>query len=91
MLRDKFNDSCGAADAFAAAAEKPGAPPSVTRLAAYELAACQGREREAYQKLRAIYSLGEEERMPSVISLINQLEAQLNIPAAERLAPPAAP
>ena len=91
MLRDKFNDRCGAADAFATAAEKPGAPPYVKRLVAYELAACPGREREAYQKLRAIYSLGEEERMPSVISLINQLEAQLNIPAAERLAPPAAP
>ena len=91
MLRDKFHDRCGAADAFTAAAEKPGAPPYMKRLAAYELAACQGREREAYQKLRAIYLLGEEERMPSVISLINQLEAQLDIPAAERLAPPAAP
>ena len=87
MLRDKFSDHCGAADAFAAAAERPEAPPYVKRLAAYELAECPGREREAYDKLRAIYLLGEEERLPRVITLINKLEAELDIPAAERLAP----
>ena len=88
MLRDKFADPCGAADAFAAAAEKPGAPPYIKRLAAYELAACPGREREAYEKLRAIYLLGAEERVPRVITLINELEAKLEIPAADLLAPP---
>jgi len=87
MLRDKFQDHCGAASAFADAAEKPGAPPYVKRLAAYELAACPGREREAYEKLRAIYLLGEDERLPRVITLINELEDRLDIPSAERLAP----
>lgn len=87
MLRDKFSDHCGAAEAFSAAAARPEAPPYVKRLAAYELAACEGREREAYEKLRAIYLLGEEERLPRVITLINELEAKLGIPAAERLAP----
>ena len=88
MLRDKFADPCGAADAFAAAAEKPGAPPYIKRLAAYELAACPGREREAYEKLRAIYLLGAEERVPRVVTLINELEAKLDITVADRLAPP---
>ena len=88
MLRDKFADPCGAADAFDAAAEKPGAPPYIKRLAAYELAACPGRESEAYEKLRAIYLLGPEERVPRVVTLINELEAKLEIPAADRLAPP---
>jgi hypothetical protein len=88
MLRDKFKDHCGAADSFARAADKPGAPPYVKRLAAYELAACPGREREAYEKLRAIYLLGEDERLPRVITLINELEAKLDIPTADRLAPP---
>jgi hypothetical protein len=87
MLRDKFKDHCGAADSFARAADKPGAPPYVKRLAAYELAACPGREREAYEKLRAIYLLGEEERLPRVITLINELEAELDIPPGDRLAP----
>jgi hypothetical protein len=87
MLRDKFLDHCAAADAFTAAAGHPEAPPYVKRLAAYELAECPGREREAYDKLHAIYLLGEEERLPRVITLINKLEAELDIPAAERLAP----
>ena len=87
MLRDKFNDPCGAADAFAAAAARPEAPPYVKRLAAYELAACPGREHEAYDKLRAIYLLGEDERLPRVLTLINELEAKLDIPAADRVAP----
>lgn len=87
MLRDKFGDHCAAADAFAAAADKPEAPAYVKRLAAYEMAACAGREREAYEKLRTIYLLGKDERVPRVITLINELEAKLDIPPAERLAP----
>lgn len=87
MLRDKFNDHCGAADAFAKAAERPEAPPYVKRLAAYELAACKGREREAYEKLRAIYLQGEQERMPRVRTLLNELEEKLDIPSSERLSP----
>ena len=87
MLRDKFHDHCGAADAFSRAAALEGAPPYIKRLAAYELAACPGREHEAYQRLRDIYLLGESERLPRVVTLINELEADLDIPPAERLAP----
>lgn len=87
MLRDKFADHCGAADAFTSAAAIPGAPAYVKRLAAYELAACKGREREAYERLRAIYLLGEDERLPRVITLINELETKLGIAPDERLAP----
>ena len=87
MLRDKFSDHCGAADAFAAAAERPEAPPYVKRLAAYELSQCEGREHEAYERLRAIYLLGENERLPRVITLINELEEKLDIPSSDRLAP----
>lgn len=87
LLRDKFGDHCGAADAFARAASMEGSPPYVKRLGAYELAACPGREKEAYERLRSIYLLGENERLPRVITLINELEEKLGIPAAERLAP----
>jgi hypothetical protein len=87
MLRDKFEDHCAAADAFAAAAERPGAPPYVKRLAAYELAACPGRERAAYERLRALYLAGEDERLPRVLTLLHELEIELDIPAADRLVP----
>jgi len=88
MLRDKFADHCKAAESFAEAAAHPDAPPYIKRLAAYELAQCEGREREAYERLRAIYLLGENERLPRVITLLNELEAKLDIPQADRLAPP---
>ena len=87
LLRDKFGDHCGAAEAFGKAAAIDDVPPYVKRLAAYELADCEGREQEAYEKLRQIYLMGEEEHLPRVITLINELEAKLNIPNAERLAP----
>jgi len=89
MLRDKFADHCGAAEAFAAAAARPGAPAYVKRLAAYELAACAGREADAYQRLRELYLLGEEERLPRVLSLLHELEIELGIPPADRLMPQA--
>jgi hypothetical protein len=87
ILRDKFNDPCGAAEAFSKSAALPGARPYIKRLAAYELAACPGREHEAYKLLREIYALGEEEHVPRVITLINELEEKLGIPKNERLAP----
>ena len=88
MLRDKFQDHCGAAAAFAEAASKPRTRSYIKRLAAYELAQCEGQEQAAYEKLKAIYLLGESERKPRVITLINELEAKLDIPLEERLAPP---
>lgn len=88
LLRDKFADHCGAAEAFARAAELDGAPPYVKRVAAYELAQCEGREEEAYRKLRAIYDLGEDERVPRVLTLLHELEEKLGIPAKDRIPPP---
>ncbi|MFZ9933473.1 MAG: hypothetical protein ACO3YO_01880 [Chthoniobacterales bacterium] len=87
LLRDKFEDHRGAADAFAKAAASPQAPPYIKRLAAYELAAVEGREREAYAALRHIYEMGEEERKPRVLTLLHELEQKLGIPAAERRVP----
>lgn len=87
LLRDKLEDHAGAAREFAAAAAMPEAPPYVKRLAAYELAQVKGREQEAYDKLRAIYDLGESERMPRVLTLLHELEETLHIPPGERLVP----
>ncbi len=88
LLRDKLSDHGGAADAFARAAEMEGAPAYVKRLAAYELAECEGREKEAYERLRKIYNLGEDERLPRVLTLIRELEEKLAIPASERVGLP---
>lgn len=87
LLRDKFNDHAGAAAAFGQAASMEGAPAYVERLAAYELAAVEGKEREAYEKLREIHDRGAEERKPRVLALLHELEEKLEIPAAERRVP----
>lgn len=89
MLRDKFGDHAGAAAAFDRAARLEGAPSYVKRMAAYELAQVPGHEREAYEHLRAIYDLGEQERLPRVITLLQELEEKLHIPRGDRIpAPP---
>jgi hypothetical protein len=87
LLRDKFNDHRGAADAFSKAASIKEAPPYLKRLAAYELAAVEGGERHAYRTLSNIYDLGEEERKPRVLTLLHELEEKLGIPAADRRVP----
>jgi len=85
MLRDKFDDHCGAAAAFAKAATFPDARPYLRRFAFYEMAKCAGREREAYEGLKKLYLSGEKERLPSLINLLGKMEETLNIPGNERL------
>lgn len=85
MLRDKFGDHAGAAQSFDRAAHLEGAPSYVKRMAAYELAQVPGHEREAYERLRAIYYLGEQEHLPRVITLLNELEEKLDVPERDRI------
>jgi hypothetical protein len=85
LLRDKFEDHCAAAEAFAKAASFPDAPTYAARFACYELAKCPGREREAYEKLRALWLQGEKQRLPSLINFLRELENRLDIPTAARI------
>lgn len=87
LLRDKFSDHAGAAEAFGKAAAMDEAPPYLKRLAAYELASVGGKEREAYEKLCEIYDLGAEERKPRVLTLLHELEQKLGIPDDQRRVP----
>lgn len=85
LLRDKFEDHCAAAEAFLKAAEFPDAPPYVERFAGYEMARCPGREREAYEHLRRLYEQGENQRLPSLVNLLREMENKLDIPAEGRV------
>lgn len=88
LLRDKYEDHCGAAAAFLKASELPGAPAYVRRFAGYEMAKCPGREREAYDLLRALYLQGADQRMPTLVNVLAELEKKLDIPEAERVKEP---
>ena len=87
LLRDRRKDHAGAASAFAQAASFDDAPAYVKRFAAYELAQVPGREREAYDRLKALYLEGEKQRLPTLLKLLGQMEEKLQIPLGERVKP----
>jgi tetratricopeptide (TPR) repeat protein len=85
LYHDKYNDHERASEFYAKAAELPGAHSYDRRFAAYELSYCEGREREAYENLRALYNQGEKERLPTLIKRLKFLEEKLAIPAEQRI------
>lgn len=85
LYRDKYKDHQHAAEFFGKAADLPGAPSYAKRFAVYELSQCEGREREAYSRLLALYRLGESERFPTLIRRLKELEIKLAIPWEERI------
>lgn len=85
LYRDKFEDHAHASEFFAKAAALPGARSYVKRFAAYELAQCPGREHEAYAQLRALYDRGEQERLPTLVRRLKEVEIKLDIPPVQRI------
>ncbi len=86
LLRDKLEDHCAAADAFANAAAMPDAKSYLPRMAAYELAQCSGREREAYDTLKSLYDSDPTNHVPGLIARLKEMEDKLGIPAENRIA-----
>ena len=91
LYRDRFKDPCKAADAYARGAALPDAPVYLHRFALYEMARCGGRDREAYEKMLALYKKGEEERLPTLLKLLGELQEKLHVPAAEKVDIPPQP
>jgi uncharacterized protein HemY len=85
LYREKYKNHERASEFFAKAAECPGAPSYDRRFSAYELSYCEGREKEAYQRLRQLYDESEKERLPTLIARIKFLEDKLEIPADRRI------
>ena len=88
LYRDKYKDHEHAAEFFGKAAALPGAPSYAKRFAAYELSHCEGRETEAYDLLHRLYAAGEQERLPTLIRRLKDLEIKLDIPLAQRIPDP---
>ena len=86
LYRDKYRDHKRASDFFEKAAMLPGARSYLKRFAAYELAQCEGLERATYERLHALYMIGENERLPTLVRLLKELEVRLAIPDEERIA-----
>jgi hypothetical protein len=52
---------------FGKVAELSGTPSYAKRFAAYELSHCEGRAREAYDRLDDLCAAGDNERLPTLI------------------------
>lgn len=89
LYRDKFEDHCKAAEQYAQAAERKDAMSYVKRFAAYELSRCPGHEREAYELLKKLYNMSEDERLPTLLERLSYLQEKLGVPPAERVYTPA--
>ncbi|HEX4706140.1 MAG TPA: hypothetical protein VH229_00250 [Candidatus Udaeobacter sp.] len=85
LYKEKYKDHERASEYYAKAASVPGAAPWDRRFSAYELSYCEGREREAYDRLQSLYNEGEKERLPTLISRLKSLEEKLGIPPEQRI------
>jgi len=85
LYKEKYKDHAHASEFFAKAAALAHAPSYDKRFSAYELSYCEGREREAYDRLHQLYQMGENERLPTLITRLKFLENKLDIPQNERI------
>ena len=85
LYKEKYKDHEHASEFFANAAPLPGAPSYDRRFSAYELSYCDGRERQAYERLRELYDEGKKERLPTLITRLKFLENKLGIPQDQRI------
>src|SRR5258705_9303630 len=85
LYKEKYKDHERASEYYAKAATLPGAAPWDRRFSAYELSECEGREREAYERLHSLYDEGEKEQLPTLIKRLKFLEDKLAIPQDQRI------
>jgi hypothetical protein len=85
LYKEKYKDHERASEYYAKAAAVPGAAPWDRRFSAYELSYVEGREQEAYDRLRHLYDEGPRERLPTLIKRLKVLEEKLGIPHDQRI------
>jgi tetratricopeptide (TPR) repeat protein len=85
LYKEKYKDHEHAAEFYGRAAAFRDAPSYERRFSAYELSYCEGREREAYERLRQLYDKGPQERLPTLIARLKFLEDKLGIPQDQRI------
>src|SRR5258707_7023433 len=84
LYKEKYKDHERAAEYYEKAATLPEAAPWDRRFSAYELSYCEGREREAYERLQSLYDEGGKERLPTLLKRLKFLEDKLGIPQERR-------
>ena len=86
LLRDKFEDHCGAGEAFLKASQLPGAP-CVSRCASRVMSwqNVPATKRWPTICLRKVYDTEPEGRKPTLITTLKELEKKLDVPESQRI------
>ncbi len=85
IYSEKLQDHCAAAVEFEKSAACPRAFSYEKRRAAYELSWCPGHEREAWERLRKLYDMGPQERLPTLELRLKAMEEKLQLPQEQRV------
>jgi tetratricopeptide (TPR) repeat protein len=85
LYKEKYKDHERASELYSKAAELPTAATYDRRFSAYELSYCEGREWDAYERLRKLYDESEQQRLPTLISRLKFLEDKLKVPQDQRI------
>lgn len=85
VYREKLKDDCATARVYGDIIGLPDEPSYARRFHGYFMARCPGREQEAYDYLIALYREGEQQRLPTLIKEIKNLEVKLAIPSPRRI------
>ena len=85
LNQDKLKDFENASKAYEEASKRPGHLEFTRRFAAYNLAMVPGREREAYDRLMALFRESEREWLQTLFRHIQNLEVKLAIPDGQRI------
>ena len=85
LYKAKFEDHYNAFLAYDKAKDLPHAPTYEKRFAAYELCKCPGHEQDAWKRLRALYDMGPQERLPTLETDLRRIEETLQLPPEQRV------
>ncbi len=85
IYRDKLEDHWNAFLEYDKAAAFARAPTYEKRFAAYELAKVPGRERQAWERLKRLYDMGPQERLPTLEKSLKAMEEALSLPEEQRV------
>ncbi len=88
LYRFKFADHYNSYLAYDKAQGMANAPAYEKRFAAYELSQCPGHELEAWKRLRTLYDMGPQERLPTLEKDLRLMEDKLQLPAEQRVYKP---
>jgi hypothetical protein len=74
LYKEKYKDHQRDSEFYSKAAALPEAATFDRRFSSYELSYCEGREHDAYERLRSLYDEGPQERLPTLIARLQFLK-----------------